>query len=85
MPNTRRIKREIREGVAAEIASLMPTATVRYYSEREHVLGPPLDPVYAKGPNGEPIQLPRDTRHWMSVEWAAEHGIPVPENWRDYD
>ena len=56
---------------------------VRYYSERENVFGPPRDPDYSVGPNGEPIRLPRDTRMWMSVEWATEHNIKVPKNWRE--
>jgi hypothetical protein len=55
----------------------------RYYSEREHPLGPPTDSGYGVGPNGEPIQLPRDTRVWVSGEWAEEHGFTVPENWRE--
>ena len=56
---------------------------VRYYSERENPLGPPRDQQYGVGPNGEPIQLLRDDRMWLSVEWAAERGIEVPENWRE--
>jgi hypothetical protein len=56
---------------------------VRYYSERDQPLFPVPEMGYGVGPDGEPILLPRDDRMWMSVEWAAEHGIPVPENWRD--
>lgn len=68
----------------SEATPQQPRSSVRYYSEREYTFGPPPDQSYGVGPDGEPIMLPRDTRMWMSVEWAAEHGIDVPENWRDY-
>lgn len=58
--------------------------SVRYYSECKNPFGPPRDLEYGIGENGEPIRLPRDTRMWMSIEWAKERGIPVPNNWKDY-
>jgi hypothetical protein len=61
----------------------MSAEIVRYYSEREHPFGPPPDNRYGVGPDGEPIMYARDDRMWMSVEWAAERGIVVPENWRE--
>lgn len=56
---------------------------VRYFSEKENPFGPPRDSQYGVGPDGEPIQLLRDDRMWVSVEWAERKGIPVPENWRE--
>jgi hypothetical protein len=59
------------------------TPAVRYYSEREHPFGPPRDQLYGVGPDGEPVLKLRDDRMWMSIEWAREHGVEVPENWRE--
>lgn len=58
---------------------------MRWYSERDYPLGPPTDVGYKVGQFGEPILTLRDQRIWCSVEWAAEHGIEVPENWRDLE
>ncbi|MGH2362654.1 MAG: hypothetical protein ACRDGM_19175 [bacterium] len=57
----------------------------RYYSEAEYPLGPPRDPGYVMGADGEVVCVARDTRMWVSVEWAQEHGMAVPEDWRDDD
>jgi hypothetical protein len=57
--------------------------SLRYYSEAEHPLGPPADPVFTVGPEGIPMRVGRDLRPWASVEWCAANGYPVPEDWRE--
>jgi len=58
------------------------TESVRYYSEAEHPFGPPRDPDYEEI-DGVVYQKRRDTRMWVSVEWAADHGFAVPPNWKE--